>query len=202
MSMINFKSRLNAILKEKNLTQTQLSLMCGKSSSWLSMIHKRNNLPSRRDIETIAKILQIDPSALISDGTISRGSMLPVLSWVQAGRWSETFETGNEIEEREVPFTALPPNCFLLQVRGDSMSRSPGRSYYDGMFIVVDPDCSKDPNDLNRKVVVARVREMATLKEFVLDGGMAYLKPWNTSYPVLQVTEEVEIIGLVIHCFE
>lgn len=122
---------------------------------------------------------------------------LPLLSWVQAGVWSEST-VYTDIQYIDTPLKSKNEKCFVLQVRGDSMSRATGKSYFDGCYILVNPQCSKNKEDLNHKVVVARDGNNATLKEFILDGNTPYLRPYNTTYPTLVVTETTEIIGVVV----
>ena len=211
---------LTNLLIVKNLKQKELADIVGISEP--AICNWFNGKTKRIDYEKLYKIakyfnMQMDELTKINEelhresertrlenieihqgsGPINTINKLPLLSWIQAGAWAESIMY-NDIEYIETPINIKHKQCFALQVRGDSMSRATGKSYFDGCYIVVDPKCSKLKEDLNHKVVVARKGADTTLKEFILDGNTPYLKPWNTSYPTLSVDENTEIIGIVI----
>lgn len=161
-------------------------------SRWLS----GENTPSDDKIKVLAEVLNTEPYNLCVTAFVNR---LPLLSWVQAGVWSETFT--DYAEFIEVP-VVVKSQCFVLQVRGNSMSQKEGKSYFDGCYVIVDPNCDKSPESLLHKVVIARKLGEATIKEFVLEGTKPYLRPWNTDFPTLEVTPDTEIIGVVIRMFD
>ncbi|MDQ7819100.1 MAG: transcriptional repressor LexA [Armatimonadota bacterium] len=80
-------------------------------------------------------------------------------------------------------------NCFLLTVRGDSMS---GAGILDGDMVVV----RSQPTAAVGDVIVALIGEEATVKRLAADGGRPYLKPENPAYPPIR--GEFEIIGKVV----
>lgn len=125
---------------------------------------------------------------------------LPLISWVQAGDWSEivdNFQPGDAEDWIACPFPS-GRHGFVLRVVGDSMFNPTGDlSFRDGDFISVNPE--RDP--LHRSLVIARRnREKATFKQLLLDeseGPMLHaLNPnWPTRYIPLDKT--TEIIGVV-----
>jgi SOS-response transcriptional repressor LexA len=70
-----------------------------------------------------------------------------------------------------------------------------GKSIPEGSVIIVDPNVPAE----HGKVVVARLEESneATLKQLVIDGGVKYLKPFNSSYPTMPINGNCTIIGVV-----
>lgn len=202
MSEVNFGNNLKNLLSSKNMTYKDLAAKCGKVESWVSQIIRRNQIPQKEDLETILKIFGKNNLSKLFLGIDSETNKLPLLSYVQAGQYTETFCDENDVEYIEVPYSNIKEGCFCLQVKGDSMSRSPGKSYYDGIFVIVDPNCDKSKDALNRKVVIARTGEGATIKEFVLEGDKPYLRPWNDRFQILEVTAETVIIGIVIQSFD
>ena len=121
--------------------------------------------------------------------------LVPEISWVQAGQWSEiidTYEPGDF--ERVIPVSKhMSPRSFALRVRGDSMADL----FPEGCTIVVDPEFQ--PN--NGSYVIARLGDTmeATFKQLVQDAGRAYLKPLNPRYPIIECEEGCEICGVVRH---
>ena len=76
-------------------------------------------------------------------------------------------------------------------------SISDPRSIAEGAKVIVEPVF--DPDNLNRKIVVAMINGSteATIKEFIQDGPIKFLRPLNPAYPSLQITDECRIVGVV-----
>lgn len=125
---------------------------------------------------------------------------LPLISWVQAGDWSEivdNFQPGDAEDWIACPFPS-GRHGFVLRVVGDSMFNPSGDlSFRDGDYISVNPECDAHHRSL---VIARRDREKATFKQLLLDeteGPMLHaLNPnWPTRYIPLDKT--TEIIGVV-----
>lgn len=122
----------------------------------------------------------------------------PLISWVQAGRWSEIvedFQPGDA--EMWVTFgisRRVIPNGFCLRVQGDSMEPE----FVEGDIILVDPDKQLE----NGKFVIAKFLDTneATFKKYVNDAGTISLHPLN--YPKYQPIHlngrKAHIVGVVI----
>jgi len=137
--------------------------------------------------------------ANVGPGPDTRG-FVPLISWVQAGEWREAvdhLQPGDAEEWLPCP-KPHSPHAFALRVRGNSMqSPYPGqKTYPEGTIIYVDPDMSPTPG----KRVVAKIRDTGevTFKEYSEDAGRKFLRPLNPQYPVIEIDEKVEIIGVVI----
>ena len=125
---------------------------------------------------------------------------IPVISWVQAGAWSDTGcdDPAMNCDEWMETSSGVSEHAFALVVRGDSMtSLGNPRSIQEGAKVVVDPNFDHD--QLNRKIVVAMLEgsSEATIKEFIQDGPVKFLKPLNPAYPSMQVTGNCRIVGVV-----
>lgn len=121
---------------------------------------------------------------------------IPVLSSVQAGRWSESLLD----DDFEVIFSPYPcsSNCFALNVVGDSMTAPSGSAYSfpDGSKIIVNPEREAR----NKDFVVVRLSgtDECTFKKLVVDSGRTFLAPLNPQYPILPVDREMQIIGVAV----
>lgn len=113
---------------------------------------------------------------------------LPLVGRVAAGR-------GAVAEEVIEDFLPVPRHlgwgdgCFILRVRGDSMT---GAGIVDGDLVVVRRQDTARPGDL----VVALVGEEATVKRLRAENGTLYLQPENPAYPPIR--EEFVVIGRVV----
>ncbi|WP_131753785.1 helix-turn-helix domain-containing protein [Burkholderia vietnamiensis] len=125
---------------------------------------------------------------------------LPLISWVQAGDWSEivdNFQPGDAEDWIACPFPS-GRHGFVLRVVGDSMYNPGGDlSFRDGDFISVNPEHDARHRSL---VIARRDREKATFKQLLLDeseGPMLHaLNPnWPTRY--IPFDKNTEIVGVV-----
>ena len=127
---------------------------------------------------------------------------VPLISWVQAGMWCETVSSLESCDaELWLPCPVkISPTGYALRVVGDSMTNpGMGRSYPDGCVIFVDPEIGTNNGDR----VIARLpaSNEATFKVLVTDAGKNYLKPINPQYPIIEITEEMQICGKVVGSF-
>lgn len=126
--------------------------------------------------------------------------MVPLISWAQA---ATLIEAADIYEPSDVQDWLPCPqshgsHTFALRVQGDSMtSPYPGqRSYPEGMLIYVDPDatfCS------GRRVLAKLLdTDEVTFKVYVEDAGRRFLRPLNPQYPILELHDGFQILGVVI----
>ena len=136
----------------------------------------------------------------VAEETMAYNRLIPLISWVQAGEWAEAvdyLEPGDAEEWLPAPLAA-GPHTFALRVVGDSMTsiQAGQRSYPEGTIIYVDPDKPPYPG----KRVIARLTDSneVTFKVFAEDAGRKFLKPINPQYPIIEINNNCEIIGVVI----
>lgn len=208
MGYMEMKERIAQRMKDLGITQEALAERVGLSQV---AIHKILKGGKTRKIVLLSKALDCSPEWL-ETGTApysKEGSAdvvmlgesqntMPLIGWVQAGDWCETpdqFAPGDAEEWMPRPKNA-GPRAFALRVQNDSMTaQHPGqRSYPEGTIIYVDPDRPVD----NGSRVVARAGGEYTFKVYVEDAGRKLLKPINSQYPTVDITEDVHICGVVI----
>jgi repressor LexA len=124
-------------------------------------------------------------------GPAPEGVALPLLGTVAAGSPIEAIELPETIE---VPRHLVPRglDCFVLQVRGDSMIDEQIR---DGDYVVVE----SRPHASDGETVVALLEgQDATLKKFYRRGRRVRLQPANPSMQPIEVpATAVEVRGVV-----
>ena len=200
----------------KQLTQTKLGERAGVSQSNIANLERDRN-KSSRDIVKIARVLGVtaeefqygehsakaafsvaEPKAAYS---IHRRDYVPVISWVQAGKWTEIhdeFAPGDAEEWLPCPVDH-GLNTFVLKVRGVSMENPAGKpSFSEGDFIFVDPD----KEAVNRSLVVVRLEDdaEATFKQLLIDGEKRFLRALNPAWPtpVIEINGNATLCGVVI----
>ncbi|BBV03974.1 repressor [Providencia rettgeri] len=120
----------------------------------------------------------------------------PLISWVSAGNWSEALEPYHKkaVDDWYQTTVNCSEDSFWLDVIGDSMTSSSGLSIPEGMVILVDPNVEA----VSGKLVVAKVGNEATFKQYIVDAGSHYLKPLNSQYRMTPINGNCKIIGVVV----
>ncbi len=115
---------------------------------------------------------------------------VPRLSWVSAGLFREMEAAAHPVEW-DTPSEPMSAQAFSLRVEGDSMEPE----FPHGCVIFVEPRIEA----LNGDFVVVTVDDThhATFKELVIDGPTRYLKPLNPRYPILPLTPQARVCGVV-----
>lgn len=133
-------------------------------------------------------------------GPAAKG-MVPVISWVAAGSWSEATDLlhPGDAESWAPCIASHGARTYALRVRGDSMTSAHGKSYPDGCLIFVDPD-QRDP--ANGQGVIAKVNgdNAVTFKVIAMDAGRVWLRALNPAYP--PITDHFRVLGTVIGKWE
>ncbi|BEM54492.1 S24 family peptidase [Serratia marcescens] len=131
-----------------------------------------------------------------SYGNDKKIKLVPVISWVQAGAWTEiAFSEVDLIQTEHYPCpVACGERTYILRVVGDSMSPE----YSPGDLIFVDPDVTP----WNGDDVIALMSDFGetTFKRFIEEGSERMLKALNPDWPerYIPINSNCHIIGTVI----
>ena len=125
---------------------------------------------------------------------------IPVITYVQAGVWTETSEI-RECDGNMAYVTTdldLGQRAFAIVIRGNSMEPE----FTEGDLVLIDPDEPLHPGDF---VVAKNGEEEATFKKYrprgyKEDGSELFeLKPLNDDYPTISSDREpIRIIGTMV----
>ncbi|MBQ8634616.1 hypothetical protein IJ425_00500 [bacterium] len=83
------------------------------------------------------------------------------------------------------------PSTFVFKVSGDSMCEI---GIYEGDYVII----KKTPTANTGDIVLAIVDNEFTLKTYKKDSKGAYLKPENSSYPIIRPKYSLSIFGIAI----
>jgi SOS-response transcriptional repressor LexA len=214
MKMI-WNELVKARMKSIGITQAVLAEKMEKSQSAIAHWLGGNRKPSIEEIAEILRIVGIDNVVLNSDGlveyqdssvanTAEVGKQLtyrrtfPVISFVQAGEWTEAVEPiqASISDEWYETTERTSDQCFWLKVVGDSMISPHGPSFPEGTLVLVDTQKEHQ----NGSFVVAKLTDVneATFKKLVVDAGTKFLKPLNPTYPTISINGNCKVIGVVV----
>ena len=207
-------------LIEEAGSASRLARLVGTSSSYLSQVRNRTTTPSgqpRGIGNRLASMLEAGmgkPSGWLDephvdganappqpsshgDGLIhGKGRLCPLVSWVQAGDWSEAHDLGSTGDENlHICPVSCGSNTFALRVKGESMAPE----FQEDDVIFVDPDRSPDPNSY--VVVCTEATGEATFKKLIEEGGQQYLRAVNPAWPnpIVEARPDARIRGVVVY---
>lgn len=203
----HISDRIKSRRRQLGLTQRHIAEKLSVTPS--AVTQWESGMTEPKLILELSKILQCsqewllygkgDPDSLtnVSEGPEIKG-LVPLISWVQAGQWTEVVDVC-DLGLAETHIACPAPHgdqTYALRVHGDSMTSPHGRTYPEGAIIYVDPDQNGSPNSGDR--VIARLigENAVTFKCYIEDSGRKFLKPLNPAYPI--ITEEFHILGKVI----
>jgi SOS-response transcriptional repressor LexA len=198
---MDISSRVKNLRKKLNLTQSELAELAGTEQRSISRI-ELGKISAPRNINELAEALKTTPEYLqfgvgeMDNATVmaNAGIYLPLVSFVQAGAWSDI----NEIDISTAQLYPCPIKCsvnsFIVKVEGESMLPE----FTPGTLLYVDPEAGYD----NLSYVVARLDDenQATFKQLIIDGNKKYLKALNPDWPnkFIEINGKCTIVGKVV----
>ncbi|OYQ80851.1 hypothetical protein B9T11_05050 [Wohlfahrtiimonas chitiniclastica] len=155
-----------------------------------------------RSLEKLAGMpdMYLDNNIDTNIDDVSIRGMIPVISWVAAGSWSNIESLPPDETPRWLPCpVGHSKNTYALRVSGISMQNPNGKpSFDDGDIIFVDPERFAE----NKSFVVVRLDDdiTATFKQLIIENGEKYLRPLNPNWPdkIIKVNGNATICGVVI----
>ncbi|NMB82745.1 MAG: transcriptional repressor LexA [Ignavibacteria bacterium] len=121
---------------------------------------------------------------------------IPVVGRVAAGQpiLAEENIEGNIVIDKN--FLGSRTECFGLKVRGDSMINA---GIIEGDLVIIQPQ----KEAVNGDIIVALIKDEATMKRFSMVDGKINLIPENDNYEpiIIDNNEEFSIVGKVIGVF-
>lgn len=203
-------------MKELNMTQEILAQKMGITRGAVTHYLAGRRVPPLRQFQKLAAILKTDPAwlqfgtseedgkahkkiILKQEKSESTQSRIPILSWEQVSEFIGTAKIAlGEIKEYLPHFYAENSHWYALRIKGDAMTAPLGnsRSFHEGDFIIIDPE--KNAAHGNFVIAILPHSKEATFKQYVIDGGVRYLKPLNPQYPITQIDDSTHICGVII----
>ena len=128
-------------------------------------------------------------------GSSPKASLIPLFTWAQVRDWHETSDIHSSITmlEHVAVVGTFGSRTFGLHVCGDAMEPA----FREGDTIIVDPD--RVPKGGDYVIVIGKPSAEPTFKQLIVEvNDQRYLKPANRRYPLVPVTQEMTIVGVVV----
>lgn len=204
-------SNTKKLMKELGLTRTEFAEKIEMSYNLVSQYIGKNPTKNIGD-ETAEKIEKAfhKPKGFLDQSDIAvtnqensnvkfiRPNMAPVLSWVQAGTFTNVSTVDMSQVEEWLPLPDECTNCYYLKVQG--ISNNP--DFLEGDYILVDPDVYYSDMQSGDMIVVRKFED-ATFKKLVIEtDGSRYLQALNPEFKpnVIPLDENCNFVGQVIDC--
>lgn len=195
--------RIKALRRVTRTSQKELGKFCGVSDVAVGYWEKDINTPGGEALSKLAKFFNTSIDYILYGAEfegklVTNMRRVPVISWVQAGQFTEcrAAEVFSEVDKWVDTSLKVGDNSFALEVKGDSMTNPNGLpTIPEGATVIVDPDT--EPR--HGKIVIARLdgTNEATVKKLVIDGPQKFLVPLNPRYPNIPINGNCLIIGVV-----
>jgi SOS-response transcriptional repressor LexA len=188
-------------------SQTKLAALAGTTAPTISRIESGIFYPTQ---EMLARILSAMGMSLpkfyaeLSTSNVEHaeigGRVIPVIDYVQAGKWASVDARPVDIGDRETVVTDLehPPSTFAMRIRGDSMEPK----FEAGDLVIINPMLTPGPGDF---VVAVEGSGEATFKQYRSVGkngrglDVFELIPLNTLYgPMRSDRHKIAIVGVMV----
>ena len=124
----------------------------------------------------------------------------PVLSWVQAGDFTDMESISNLAECEKLPLVpGAGKRSFYLEVKG--LSNAP--YFEEGEKICIDPDYHLEDIQTGEMIVV-KCNDTATFKALISESNGYYLKPLNPNWSeqVIPLNEDCVLVGKYVGSFK
>lgn len=207
--------RIKSRMKALGMTQEALAKKMGMTRGAITHYLSGRRIPPLRQFEKMAIILQTDAAWLqfgialeIDPETYTKRIKLvedlptlypiPIISWEQV----DVIANINLLDREKV--TEWVPRMyseglvsFALYVKGDSMTSPYGHmdSFREGTLVQFDNDIK--PSHGKYVIAILPDAKEAIFREYVIEGGIKYLKPLNPQYPLVQIDDATKICGVM-----
>jgi len=210
--MSSWAIRIKSRMKELDMTQEMLANKVGVTRGAITHYLSGRRVPPLKQFQKLAMVLKADPAWLqygTADNKVltkksdkkqksEQAHRIPLLNWNQVTDFVKGKLPANKIQEHVPHFFSDNENGFALRVKGDSMTSplSSRKSFHEQEIIIVDPNKTAVHNDY--VIALLAQSKEAVFKQFIIEGGIPYLKPLNPQYPILAMGKNVRILGVLI----
>ena len=206
--------RISKRMKELKIKQVDLINKKVASKGTISLWLSGSSIPSGERLVKLSNELQVDAAWILTgqggmnarlDNSVDLNPIAtviyaPVLSWVQAGDFTDMESISNLAECEKLPLVpGAGKRSFYLEVKG--LSNAP--YFEEGEKICIDPDYHLEDIQTGEMIVV-KCNDTATFKALISESNGYYLKPLNPNWSeqVIPLNEDCVLVGKYVGSFK
>lgn len=203
--LMDLGSRVKQLRKTQGWSQLELSKRTAISRGRIAQLETNPTAEVKGEtLMSLARAFSCTTEELLSSGALGNMPGLklqPIMRKAPILNWQDLPDIlkGKLMLESE-SWVGCPHNisdrAFALEVQNDVMTSNTGRSYPTGTLIFVDQD--RNPKTGDKVIAIDRETKESVFREYVIDGGIRYLKALNTAYPIQQCSQDTHIIGVIV----
>lgn len=206
--------RIDKRMKELKIKQVDLIKRKVASKGTISLWLSGGSIPSGERLVKLSNELKVDAAWILTgqgemnsrlDNSVDLNpiytvSYAPVISWVQAGDFTNMESIANLSECEMLPLVpGAGRRSFYLEVKG--LSNAP--YFEEGEKICIDPDWQLEDIQTGEMIVV-KCNDTATFKALISESNGYYLKPLNPNWgeKIIPLNEECILVGKYVGSFK
>ncbi|WP_218947800.1 MULTISPECIES: S24 family peptidase [unclassified Acinetobacter] len=206
--------RIDKRMKELKIKQVDLINKKVASKGTISLWLSGGAVPSGERLVKLSNELKVDAAWILTgqgsindrlDNNVDLNPLAtviyaPVISWVQAGDFTDMESISNLAECEKLPLVpGAGRRSFYLEVKG--LSNAP--YFEEGEKICIDPDYQLEDIQTGEMVVV-KCNDTATFKALISESNGYFLKPLNPNWneQVIPLNEDCMLVGKYVGSFK
>jgi len=196
LSSVHLSRVLGKLMLEHNVDGVQLSKHTGIPTTTINRLRNAdpNTNPTLLTLLPLAQFFSITLSQLIGEEPLSdietnkKITRLPILSWEEALIWPRVTEqtTSSIVTDHN-----YSKNAFALIATEDYSEK-----IEKGTILLIDPLAT--PLHFDYVLTFKQEQEFPSLKQFIIEDGMQYLRSLYSKSIVTPFTSEFKILGVII----
>lgn len=211
----DWPGRVKSRLKELSMTQDDLARAMQITRGAIAHYLGGRRVPPIRQFQKLAQILKVDPVWLYygvqpdpekpkpyftAIDQVNPITPIPILTWKQVAETSDLEQIDKLKKVEYIPHLYTDElGHYALRIKGDAMTALSGHmvSFREGDIIQIDQAAKPRHNDY--VVVVLNGAKEATFRQYIVDGGVPYLKPINPQFPLIEVDDKARFCGVAVY---
>lgn len=206
--------RIDKRMKELKIKQVDLINKKVASKGTISLWLSGGSVPSGERLVKLSNELKVDAAWILTgqggmndrfDNNVDLNHVAtviyaPVISWVQAGDFTDMGSISNLAECEKLPLVpGAGKRSFYLEVKG--LSNAP--YFEEGEKICIDPDYQLEDIQTGEMIVV-KCNDTATFKALISESNGYFLKPLNPNWTeqVIPLNEDCMLVGKYVGSFK
>lgn len=206
--------RITKRMKELGIKQVDLINKKVASKGTISLWLSGGAVPSGERLVKLSNELNVDAAWILTGqgkmndrfdnsvdlSPVATVTYAPVISWVQAGDFTDMESISNLAECEKLPLVpGAGKKSFYLEVKG--LSNAP--YFEEGEKICIDPDyqlCDVQTGEM----IVVKCNDTATFKALISESNGYYLKPLNPNWSeqIIPLNEDCILVGKYVGSFK